>query len=84
MAKSIYIRSVTTGGGGTAIDGIDGSAIIKSDVVFLVSTSTSMAGGGFAVYLATTAAQAEAAPKIIIPNSNPGSWNWRRVVPYST
>ena len=67
-----YRKTSLTGGTVGALDGINGNSLVSGDVAYVLDVNNN-----FSVYECTTGGAAESAPFIIVPDSNPGSWNWR-------
>jgi hypothetical protein len=80
MARNVYVTTALTGGG-QGLDGLDGAGLVKGDLaIFAQKDSTTLAGTHgtyFAIYYASTHAASENAPGIIVPDVNPGSFNWK-------
>jgi hypothetical protein len=70
---TIYHRAALTGGGATALDGVDGASLIDGDRAFV------MAGNVFYAYLLDADSGAgESSPAIISPDTNAGAKRWIR------
>jgi hypothetical protein len=73
MATNAYYRVALTGGGITALDGIDGSTLAGGEFAMVLT------GGNFYIYrLNENSAAAENAPYIIAPDTNPGTKRWEQ------
>lgn len=86
MARTVYVTTSLTGGG-SGLDGIDGNNILAGDMAFHINrdaTTPKREGNYCGVYAATTDADSESAPDIIVPDSNAGSWNWHLLQPLKT
>lgn len=71
MARTIYIRSGTIGGGNN-LDGIDGANLQDGDIAFVFTS-----GNGFYPYiLDADNGGTESDPTLIEPDDNPGSKRW--------
>jgi hypothetical protein len=84
MARTVYVTTELTGGG-SALDGVNGNVLVAGDLAFHIqnntTTVTGKAGNLFSLYMATTNNASESSPEIIEPDSNPGDWNWTRLMP---
>lgn len=69
--RTIYHKTVLTGGGSTALDGIDGSNLLDGDRAFMV-----IAGVFTVYYLDADSGLAESSPGIIAPDLNAGDKRW--------
>ena len=81
MSRTVYVTTELTGGG-SALDGVNGNSLVKGDMAFLIQkdTTTPMREGSyFGVLMATTKSSTEESPERILPDSNPGDWNWERL-----
>lgn len=71
MTTTAYKKSALTGGGATALDGIDGAGLLDGDFAYI------MASNALYVYqLDDDLASGERAPEIIVPDSNAGTKCW--------
>lgn len=70
MANKFWPATSRTGGGGGALDGIDGSDLTAGDGCIVIMSTF------FGVYRATTSASTENDPGVIVPDVNAGSWSW--------
>jgi hypothetical protein len=68
-----YYRSARTGGGGTALDGIDGSGLSDNDFAIVLDNTLERA---LLYRLDADLAQSEADPVIITPDANAGNKRW--------
>ena len=71
MAKTGYVKTVLTGGGASALDGISGAVLLDGDFAFV--------GVGNLAYfyiLDADSAAAESSPDIIAPDTTPGNKRW--------
>jgi hypothetical protein len=84
MARTVYVTTEITGGG-SGLDGIDGSNIVKGDMAFLINPDSTTIGyrqgNYFGVYVATTKNASDDSPEIVNPDANPGDWNWEKMTP---
>lgn len=68
---TVYKKTARTGGGASALDGIDGNSLVDGSLAFVVETDRYLfyemdADGG----------AAESDPYVIVPDANPGTKNW--------
>ncbi|MCK5607804.1 hypothetical protein KAR91_38330, partial [Candidatus Pacearchaeota archaeon] len=71
MPINFYPRLSLTGGVAGSLDNLDGAIPLQVGDVALVGEGTTAS-----VYIATADGNAESSPDIIVPDTNPGSWNW--------
>jgi hypothetical protein len=78
----VYKKTALTGGGATALDGVDGAALVDGNLAFVTY--------GNIIYhyiLDDDSAAAESSPDVIAPDTNPGNKRWilqRHVAALST
>jgi len=71
MARTVYHKTARTGGGGDALDGINGALLLNNDPAFV------MEGGIVYEYLLnSTSGATEASPYVISPDANAGTKRW--------
>ena len=70
MSKTIYHRTVITGGG-TALDGIDGATLADGDAAIVI-----LSNQAYFYLLNATSGATESSPGIIAPDTNPGTKRW--------
>ncbi len=68
---TVYKKTALTGGGGTALDGIDGAGLLASDMAF-----TTVSNVVYVHILDASNNSAESSPAIITPDTNPGVKRW--------
>ncbi len=71
MAKTVYIKTALTGGGATALDGIDGDSLLDGDVAFVF-----VSGLHYVYELDDDLDIAESSPTYIRPDTNTGTKDW--------
>lgn len=67
----VYKKTALTGGGATALDGVDGAALVDGNLAFVTY--------GNIIYhyiLDDDSAAAESSPDVIAPDTNPGNKRW--------
>ena len=72
MARTIYVKSVLTGGAANALDGIDGSNLLNDDIAFVIYNQTNW----YCFALDADSAAAESSPSVISPDNNAGDKRW--------
>jgi hypothetical protein len=72
MAKTIYERTAISGGG-SALDGIDGSILLDGDAAVILIN-----GAALFYVLDDDSASGELLPEIVAPDANPGNKRWIR------
>jgi hypothetical protein len=71
MAKTVYLKTVLTGGGADALDNVDGAGLLDADVAFV------LAGGFLYVYiLDDDSGASESSPDVIRPDTNADDKRW--------
>jgi len=73
MSTTAYKKTALTGGGASALDGIDGSGLLDGDFAF-VTLSNNL----YFYILDDDSAAAESSPNIISPDANAGNKRWIR------
>lgn len=71
MASKMYFRQALTGGGASALDGIDGAVLADQDAAFVITDEWS-----YIYHLDADSDQAESSPQIIAPDINAGNKRW--------
>jgi len=71
MATTAYKKTSLTGGGATALDGIDGDSLLDGDFAFVMTGSRA-----YIYQLDDDSAAVENSPWIIKPDTNPGDKRW--------
>jgi len=72
MAVTLYRRTGLTGGLSSTLDGIDGNTIKDGDICFTFE------GGRTFIHIADIdGGESESSPDVIVPDTNPGSINWK-------
>ena len=71
MAKTVYVKTALTGGAAGAIDAVDGSGLLDQDIVV-----TTYDNQTYVHEVDDDLALSEDSPRIIVPDSNPGTINW--------
>ena len=71
MSTTVYKKSAITGGGATALDGIDGAGLLDSDMAFVT-----LSGVLYVYILDADDAGVEASPTRITPDANAGDKRW--------
>jgi len=67
----VYKKTAITGGGATALDGVDGAALVDGNLAFVTY------GGVFYAYILDDDSGAtESSPDVIAPDTNPGNKRW--------
>jgi hypothetical protein len=69
--STAYYKTVLTGGGASALDGIDGDLLIDKDLGFVFDGTN-----GYLFQLNATSGASESPPDIIAPDLNPGTKRW--------
>lgn len=70
MTVTHYTFTALTGGGASAIDAVDGAGLTAGDWGYAYVSDVSYR------YLLTSAGASENSPFIVVPDTNPGSFNW--------
>ena len=81
MAKTVYVCTGISGGGSN-LDGLDGANLSKGDMAFIYFSTDSIRK--HSVYWLTTQAAAQSLPGCVVPDSNPGSFCWKKIKKFST
>lgn len=71
MAKTVYRKDVRTGGGATALDGIDGAGLLDKDECTVYES-----GIAYSYIVNATSGAADDGLNIIAPDTNPGTKRW--------
>ena len=72
--KTVYIKTLLTGGTGAALDSLDGDTLLDGDVCLIGTVPT---GDELSFYvLDADSAAAESSPNVIAPDTNPGNKRW--------
>ena len=71
MAITAYVKYALTGGGGTALDSIDGAELLDGDIAFVALSSYL-----YVYILKDDATGAESSPDKITPDANAGDKRW--------
>jgi len=77
----VYKKLALTGGGATALDGINGAALVGDELAFVTVSDVI-----YHYILNATSGAAESSPSIIAPDANPGNKRWilQDAVPVAT
>lgn len=67
----IYKKTALTGGGATALDGVDGAALVDGNLAFVT-----YAGVIYNYILDDDSGATESSPDVIAPDTNPGNKRW--------
>jgi hypothetical protein len=71
MAKTVYLKTALTGGGADALDNVDGTGLLDTDVAIV------LAGGYLYIYiLDDDSAAPESSPDVIRPDTNADDKRW--------
>lgn len=70
-AKTVYVRTALTGGGTTALDGVDGTVLAEGDLA-----QVTLSGTIYFYYLNATSGAAQSLPSIVSPATNAGLKRW--------
>lgn len=71
MAKTVYIKTALTGGASTALDGIDGDALLNGDFAHVTISNIL-----YFYVLDATSGASESSPTVISPDANAGTKRW--------
>lgn len=69
--STAYYKTILTGGGASALDGIDGAALNDKDFAFVMVSNVS-----YTYQLDADSGVAESSPDVICPNTNAGDKRW--------
>ena len=72
MARTLYEKTVLTGGTAAALDGIDGSTLVDGDFCFVMTSANAF----YTYVLDDDSAAAESVPTVIAPDTSPGDKRW--------
>jgi len=69
--KTAYEKTALTGGGASALDGIDGAGLLDGDFAFVFASNVL-----YVYVLDDDSAATEFSPNVIAPDTNPGNKRW--------
>lgn len=70
---TIYHKSALIGGGGGALDAVDGASLVDGDRAFVMASNVF-----YAYQLDAASGAAESSPSVISPDTNAGTKRWIR------
>lgn len=71
MSVTVYKKTALTGGGASALDGINGSSLLDGDLAFVTVGNVF-----YAFILDDDSGATESSPDVIAPDTNPGTKRW--------